>query len=265
MEPILQTKLSFAPWADPRTARLPGVIPFELDDWLEVDTAYGAQMALRDQLIATTPEEVVALDESARPAALELLDMLLGLLPGLGFGVTSDEVTRPDGVTVALDRDWPMHTMGRLLQCDICLMQPDPTGETDESVLTGAVLCFPSGWRLRQKFMKPMLRIHQPIEIYTPDLAARVQRMMNGVQEGRGLMRGTASRSDAHLCDPRSEGELRHGTNTSKYIRVERQSLVRLPETRAVVFTIHTQVVEPSALTPEQAEALKERPIRLAD
>ncbi|WP_434286692.1 heme-dependent oxidative N-demethylase family protein [Celeribacter sp. SCSIO 80788] len=265
MDPILQTKLSFAPWADPRTARLPGVIPFELSDWLEVDTAYGGQMALRDHLILTRPEEVVALDESARPAALELFDMLLGMLPGLGFVLSEAEVTRPDGVTVPLDRDHPMQTMGRLLQCDICLMQPDPTGETDESVLTGGVLCFPSGWRLPQKFMKPMLRIHKPIEVYTPDLAMRVQRMMNGVQVGRGLMRGTASRSDAHLCDPRSEGELRHGTNTSKYIRVERQSLVRLPETRAVVFTIHTQVVLPEALSPEQAAALDERPIRLAD
>ncbi|WP_460273301.1 heme-dependent oxidative N-demethylase family protein [Celeribacter sp. ULVN23_4] len=265
MDPILQTKLSFAPWADPRTARLPGVIPFELTDWLEIDTAYAAQMALRDRLISKTPEEVVALDESARPAALELFDMLLELLPGLGFDLSDTEITRPDGVTVPLDRDQPMHMMGRLLQCDICLMQPDPSGETDESVLTGGVLCFPSGWRLPQKFMKPMLRIHKPIEVYTPDLAARVQRMMNGVQVGRGLMRGTASRSDAHLCDPRSEGELRHGMSTSKYIRVERQSLVRLPETRAVAFTIHTQVVEPASLTPEQAAALEERPIRLAD
>lgn len=265
MEPILQTKLSFAPWADPRTARLPGVIPFELDDWLEVDTAYAAQMALRDHLIATTPEEVIALDDSARPAALELLDMILGLLPGLGFAVTQSDVTRPDGVTVPMDRDRPMHTMGRLLQCDICLMQPDPSGATEESVLTGGVLCFPSGWRLQEKFMKPMLRIHKPIEVYTADLATRVQRMMNGVQVGRGLMRGTASRSDAHLCDPRSEGDYRHGTTESRYIRVERQSLVRLPETRTVVFTIHTQVVLPDALTPEQAAALEDRPIRLAD
>ena len=73
-------------------------------------------------------------------------------------------------------------------------------------MLTGGVLCFPSGWRLPEKFMRPMMRIHKPIEIYTPELGARVQRMLNGVQVGRGLMRGTASRSDAHLADPRSEG-----------------------------------------------------------
>ncbi|MCA0044632.1 heme-dependent oxidative N-demethylase family protein [Celeribacter litoreus] len=265
MTPILQTELSFAPWADPRTNRLPGVIPVGLDDWLEVDTAYAAQMALRDHLIATQPDEVMGLHESARPAAEELLDVVLPLLPPLGFTVSPESVTRPDGVTVPLDRSAPLETLGRLLQCDLCLMQPDPTGTTDESVLTGGILCFPSGWRLSEKFMRPMMRIHKPIEVYTPELGKRVQRLLDGVQPGRGLMRGTASRSDAHLADPRSEGEYRHGQATSKFIRVERQCLIRLPETRAVVFTIHTQVVEPSALSAEQAAALDASPIRLAD
>ncbi|WP_417267214.1 heme-dependent oxidative N-demethylase family protein [Celeribacter baekdonensis] len=265
MEQILQTKLSFAPWADPRTRRLPGVVPFELEDWLEVDTAYGAQMALRDHLIATQPDEVMGLDVSARPAAEELYDMALALLPRLGFAITQDAVTRPDGVIVTLDRDAPIKTLARLMQNDFCLMQPDPTGASPESVLTGGALCFPSGWRLPEKFMKPMLRIHQPIAAYTPELALRVQRLLDGVSPGRGLMRGTASRSDAPLSDPRTEGELRHGSQQSRYIRVERQSLVRLPNTRAVVFTIHTQVVRPEALTPDQAKALAEFPIRLAD
>ncbi|EKE72807.1 MULTISPECIES: DUF3445 domain-containing protein [Roseobacteraceae] len=265
MEQILQTKLSFAPWVDPRTRRLPGVVPFELETWLEVDTAYGAQMALRDHLIATQPDEVMGLDESARPAAEELYDMVLGLLPGLGFAASQDAVTRPDGVTVPLNRGAPIKTLARLMQNDFCLMQPDPSGASRQSVLTGGALCFPSGWRLSEKFMKPMLRIHQPIAAYTPELAARVQRLLDGVQPGRGLMRGTASRSDAPLSDPRSEGDLRHGSHQSRYIRVERQSLVRLPNTRAVVFTIHTQVVLPEALTPDQAKALAEFPIRLAD
>nr|WP_321510396.1 DUF3445 domain-containing protein [uncultured Celeribacter sp.] len=265
MDQILQTKLSFAPWVDPRTRKLPGVIPFLLEDWLEVDSAYGAQMALRDHLIATQPDQVMGLHETARPAALELLEMVLERLPALGFDLSEVSVIRPDGVEVPLDRTDPIRTLGRVLQCDVCLMQPDPNGTSEESVLTGGVLCFPSGWRLPEKFMRPMMRIHKPIEIYTPELGARVQRMLNGVQVGRGLMRGTASRSDAHLADPRSEGEYRHGNAGSKYIRVERQCLVRLPETRAVAFTIHTQVVEPSALTPEQAAALEEFPIRLAD
>jgi hypothetical protein len=37
MSLILQSALPFAPWMDPRTNRLPGVLPLEGDDWLRVD------------------------------------------------------------------------------------------------------------------------------------------------------------------------------------------------------------------------------------
>lgn len=265
MEPILQTSLSFAPWADPRTRGLPGIMPVPLADWLEVDSAFGAQMALRGRLISERPDEVIALHDSARPAAEEMYRVILTQLPALGYQLGSNSVLRPDGMRVALDADRPLETLGNMVQCDLCLMQPDPTGTSEESVLTGGVLCFPSGWRLPQKFMMPMVRIHLPIEKYTPELAKRVQRLLDGVQVGRGLMRGTASRSDAPLADPRSEDEYVHGTRQSRFIRVERQCLIRLPETRAVVFSIHTQIVEPAALTPHQAQTLEEFPIRLAD
>lgn len=265
MDTILQTSLSFAPWADPRTNRLPGIVPVSMEEWLEVDSAFAAQMALREQLIATKPQEVMALHDSARPAADEMYRVILERLPALGYEVGEGSVTRPDGVTVALDASDPLATLGRLVQCDLCLMQPDPTGQTEESVLTGGVLCFPAGWRLAQKFMMPMLRIHLPIEKYTPELAMRVQRLLDGVQVGRGLMRGTASLSCAPLADPRSENERVHSPRGSRFIRVERQCLIRLPETRAVVFSIHTQIVEPSALSPHQAQTLEEFPIRLTD
>jgi hypothetical protein len=266
MEPILQTSLSFAPWMDARTRGLPGVVPFALADWLEVDNAYGAQMALRERLLSETQDQVHALAPCAQAAAVELYEMILALLPGLGFDLQSDVAIYPDGRAVSLDRAAPLVTLGRLVQADLCLLQPDPdaTGQ-GEHVLTGGVLCFPSGWRLREKFMRAMMRIHDPVEIYTDELGRRVQRLMDGVQPGRGLMRGTASHSDAPLADPRSEYEYDHGSAAPQFIRVERQGLVRLPHTRAVVFSIHTQIVRPEALSAEQAAALKEFPIRLAD
>lgn len=266
LSPILQKRLSFAPWVDPRTRRLPGVIPVSVEDWFEVDDAYAAQMALRDRLLSQEPELVYALSDHARPAAEELFDTVLPLLPPLGFSLNEDKAIRPDGVTVPLDRSDPLRMLGRLVQCDLCLMESDPEAfDHAEHVLTGGVLCFPSGWTLREKFMRPMMRIHEPIDIYTDDLGKRVQRLMDGVQPGRGLMRGTASQSDAHLHDPRSEYEYRHGSDGSPYIRVERQCLFRLPQTRAVIFTIHTQVVRREDLTAEQALAMEEHSVRHAD
>lgn len=80
MTPILQASLPFAPWMDPRTWRLPGILPVEGEDWLRIDDAYAAQMAERDRLIAETPELVEGMLESARPAAEELYDVVLDWL-----------------------------------------------------------------------------------------------------------------------------------------------------------------------------------------
>jgi hypothetical protein len=62
---------------------------------------------------------------------------------------------------------------------------------------------------------------------------------------------------DADLHNPRREFE-RHRPlpGRARFVRVERQCLVKLPVTGAVVFSIHTFVVRREALTPEQDAAL---------
>ena len=70
---ILQSRLPFAPWMDPRTARLPGILPVEGLDWLRVDDAFAGQMAERDARIAATPDLVHALLPEAEPVQTYLL------------------------------------------------------------------------------------------------------------------------------------------------------------------------------------------------
>ena len=259
MSQIRQKRLPFAPWVDPRTRRLPGVVPVGLEDWLEVDDAYAGQMALRDALIETHPERVIGLEEAARPAAEELYDLILARLPALGFTLGAT-IRRPDGVELAPDRTRPLDTLGRLLQEDLCLMREGAEGH----VLVGAALCFPAGWTLSEKFGRAMMGIHRPVAKYTEDVGARVQRLMDGVQPGRPLMRGTAHHSNAPLHNPRTEAMGRAPEGDLPFIRVERQVLLRLPETRLVCFSIHTYVVDPADLSPEQAATLAEFPIRHA-
>ena len=260
MSTVLQSRLPFAPWADPRTRRLPGIVPLDMAEWIDIDDAYAGQMALRDELIANRPEAVHGLTEAARPAADELYAMLLELLPGLGFVLDEGSALRPDGVRVPLDPGQPLLTLGRLVQEDLMLMLP---GET-EHVLAGAVLCFPAGWTLAEKFGQPMGRIHVPVAIYTEDVAKRVQRLLDGVQPGRPLVRGTAHHSNAPLFNPRTEAMGRAISGDLPFLRVERQCLLRLPQTRAVVFSVHTYVLRPEALSEEQAALLRDFPIRHA-
>ncbi len=254
MIPILQTHLPVAPWMDPRTSRLPGVLPLEGDTWLRMDEAFAGQMAERDRLIAVHPGRVHALLPDGRAAADELYARILVRLasqPGYAIGKT--DVTRPDGITVPLEPARPLLTLGRLVQEDLCLME----AQGDEHVLTGAILCFPASWTLAQKIGRPLSGIHGPVDSYDDRIRLGVQRMFNAIHPEQPLWRGNSLLyDDPALHQPRREGESRPRPTAQTYLRSERQCFLRLPVTRAVVFTIHTYVLRVSDLTAEQAGTL---------
>jgi dimethylamine monooxygenase subunit A len=268
MTPILQRHIPHLPWMDAQMRRLPGTKPLHMADWLVVDEAYAQQMALRDHLIAQRAEAVHAALPQALRAAHEVYDLILPLLPGLGFRVQGAHVVRPDGVVVPLDESQPLLTLGRLVQEDLCIMQLDGAGE---HALTAAILCFPAGWMLAEKLGRPMMRIHQPVMNYTDDVGRRVQRLMDMVRVGAPLWRANAHHSDAPLHNPLSEVASHQGyqavpvRSTDKpFIRSERQALIRLPVSGAVLFSIHTYIIRRADLTPEQAAGLAEYPIHVS-
>lgn len=238
--PVLHTRLP----ADMHVARaLPGIQP-ERGPWLRVDEAYGDQMARRIALLRDVPEQVLYLDPAARPAAQELLEVVLADLPALGFDISGTLVRCPDGRQVDVSpTDDPMRLLGHLLQNDFVIMEK----RGDEHVLSAAVLCFPASWRLAEKAGRPLTDIHIPVDEYTPDLARRVQRMFDGVQVGRPLWRfNQLWYEDPELFQPRSALEPRRvgsGQSIGPFYRAERQTLLRLPDSRAVVFAIHTYVL----------------------
>lgn len=243
MKPVVQSSI---PYDVSVQRRLPGIQPLDMQDLLIRDDAFDGQMAERDRLLAQKREAVLQMQPGARPAALELLDLVLALSwPDAGPG--AERVTRADGVTVEIDREDPLGTLGRLVQEDFCILQK----QGDEHVLTGAVLCFPASWMLSEKFGRPLTDIHIPVDSYDPQVAARVQRLFDGVQAGRPLWRFNAlTYNDPALHQPRSQHDRRfdRGDETSGYLRSERQVILRLPETRAVVFAIHTFLIARSDL-----------------
>ena len=241
---ILQDRI---PYDSHSPSRLPGIQPLDPAEWLHMDEAYAAQMAERRRLLDSRRDAVLALDPSAMPAARELGAMVLAALPD-SFVVTEGAVHCPDGAVIPRNGRDPLGTLGRIVQEDLCLMQK----HGDQHVLTGAVLCFPASWRLDEKFLRPMTAIHDPVEIYDDLLARRVQRLFDGVRVGKPLWRFNAfAYAEPDLFQPRSVADPRKevDTDTAAFWRSERQSLVRLPKTGAVVFSIHTYVVRRAALS----------------
>lgn len=229
--------------------RLPGVMPLGDLPWLIRDDAFDAQMALRDQLVQERPDKVMARIRGADVdrAVDELRDEVLNSLradPGYRF--EGDRIRRPDGMFVDLDAD-PLPLLARLVQEDLCLLlKPDGA---QEHILAAATLCFPAGWTLGEKLGRPLMRIHDPVAEYDTDLGKRVQRLFDGVQVGRPLWRFNALEyHNPDLYQPLKEAEPKKrdhqiGGTGPVYLRSERQSVLRLPQSRAVIFGIHTFVL----------------------
>ena len=241
MKPILQSTI---PYDVTKVHALPGVRPLDMDQVVLRDDAFAGQMAERDRLLSECRSDVIALQDDAIPAAQELLDLVLQLAyPGEEAAAS---VIRPDGNKVTIDRSDPLATLGRIVQEDFCILQK----QGDEHVLSGAVLCFPASWMLSEKFGHPLTGIHVPVDSYDNGVAVRVQRLFDGVQSGRPLWRYNMLRyNDPALHQPRSQYARRgdQGDKNAEYIRSERQVILRLPHTKAVVFCIHTYLVPQSA------------------
>ena len=230
------------------------MLPCGAEDWIRRDEAFAGQMAERDWLIATLQPLVHALLPEGRAAAAELYVAVLDLLARReGYVVGPDRVRRPDGVEVVLDVTAPLVTLGRLVQEDLCLMEK----QGDESVLTGAILCFPASWTLAQKIGKPMTGIHRPVHHYDAEIARRVQRLFDMVRLGQPLERYNALvYDDPTLFQPRLEFDKRPYAVERLYMRSERQCILRLPQTGAVVFSIHTHLVPMARFSEAERAAI---------
>jgi hypothetical protein len=233
MNLILQQSLPAAQQGD---VKLPGMGPCAPQDWLRVDDAYKAQMAYREKLLAERSEAVLYQSDAALEASREVLEEALAILPGIGFDVCKGHVICPDGRKVVVDFDAPLRSMGHLVQEDICILEKRGA----EHVLTAAVLCFPANWRLAEKVERPLTGIHDPVDEYDDNIARRVQRLFDGVRVGQPLWRfNKLTYADADLHQPRR----REVGAEMPFLRSERQCILRLPSTDAVVFTIHSFVV----------------------
>ena len=257
---IVLDRPPYTPFTDPRMARPPGLMPLEPADWFVVHADFAGQMAYREKLLAGRREVVLAELPEGRGAASELLEAVVesvAMMPGYRRG--DGAVTRPDGGVMAIDRDDPLATAGRLVAHDLCLLLPDP--EAGEYRLVGAVLCFPSRWLLAEKLGRPLAAIHDPVPDYDGDLARRVNRVFEALRVGRPLWRvnwlvhGTA---ELHLPLGIDEAFVAPDDPArGLYLRTERQTLTRLPESGAVMFGIKTSVTPIDGLTPDEASALR--------
>lgn len=239
-------RLPYLP-VDGRPLRLTlGLRPLDEATWLDVDADYEADLAQKERLLHDCPDEVVAHLPAGEAGSLETLRLVLQWLAR----------HRPDvaGAAQPVPGLHPIDAAGRLVQEDLCVL----TRADQAWLLTAASVCFPSRWRLRDKLGRSVEEIHGPVPGWAV-ISSVVDRAMDRltVQRPQWRLNWTILPSPALFQPPGGPDRAVHDL-ADLWVRVERQTLRRLPETDAVLFTIRTyrRRLDAVVADPDAAHAL---------
>jgi hypothetical protein len=218
-----------------------GLKPLDPANWLEPDQARNAQLAEKQRLFAECPEAVFGAMTGSEAAQAELLALVEA-----HSGHRAFERAEP-----------PLLAAARLVQDDLILLDRTDAGWR---VMAGA-LCFPSSWSLAEKLGQVMHDVHGPVPGFGQGTrpAQLIERMFDNLRPETPMIRWNWSLyGDDRLFHPDTLGpeERRFGTGERAdpvFLRVERQTLRKLPQTGAIVFTIRISLdpLEALAAHPE--------------
>lgn len=279
-EPALPGEELYLPFeAGPHRMQL-GLTALPSDEMIEIDERYTAEMAERRDLLAHRHADVFAACAGSEAARRETLHRIADLLPVRFPGWFSRDGDRlhnhltVEAWDLASPPCDPLELAGRLVQEDLCLLDLS----TDAPVLAGAILCAPSRWRLAEKLGRPLADVHQTVPLYAEKLSAPVDRFMRHLRDGKLTRRLNWSVTDdpalfqiagKHRTD-RDPSITPDNVDTRLFLRVERQTLSRLPESGFVLFTIRvhsypiTRAVTDAATAVRLGEAIKALPPSMA-
>jgi hypothetical protein len=227
-----------------------GLVSVPETEWFDIDEHYVFEIAERQRLISERRADVLGTEPGSGAACAETLSMLIEHLTRVHPDwFACDDTTlhnRLTGEDWELAADEPLALAGRLVQEDLCLIEASPEGPR----LTAANVCFPSHWRLHEKLGRPLAEVHAKVPFYGDRLARPVDRFMAHVRPGHIAARLNWSvMEDPALFQPTGKWRAAHDATVTEqnagnrlFLRVERQTLRRLPASGAVLFGIRVHV-----------------------
>jgi hypothetical protein len=240
------------PYASGKPSFSIGLSPIDLNDWIEQDELLVEQLALKETILAQERAAAFVAIEGSEAGQAEVLRLLAAHLPAR-YPATyrrEGEALRilPSDRAVALEGEPPLLAASRLVQEDLLLMRRDDEGWR----LVAGSLCFPSTWVLAEKIGRPMDAIHAPAPGYAGKMAGMVARIFDNLKAEQPVERFNWSiYGDARLryAQSKQDPSRRFPPGRSAahaYIRVERQTLRRLPLSGDILFTVRVHV-DPAA------------------
>jgi dimethylamine monooxygenase subunit A len=225
-----------------------GLMALRPEDWIELDDALAETLLLKRRLLAERHDDVFAALPDTERAGAELLNLLAEHLPRRfptqypRMGSTIAVAATGELVGIGGPGVHPLETAARLVPEDLCLMR-----RTDDGyVLAAACVCFPSRWRLADKIGRGLGAIHAPVPSYAETLARPVDRFFDKIAADRPVWRlnwTIHARSEPFQPVPPAVAALGPADFAEQVsLRIERQTLRRLPASGDVVFTIRTYI-----------------------
>ncbi|KAL2201656.1 hypothetical protein CC79DRAFT_1374297 [Sarocladium strictum] len=226
-------------------------------DLITIDKDYLDRVEKRQSIIRAQGSRVHGCLPSGRDAVSELYSFLMGSF--LPRRYPSIFTLGPDGKTVRNsvtsksfptqwtdpDMNGALRTLAETVEEDIFLLH-----ETDEGHFSDAfVCCFPSGFDPSQKLGKLLKDIHGPVPSYEK-IVSSMEKFFSRLQVGKNVKRMNWSVqthgellaiSGNHITDEDQSLAERQDINPEEcFLRIELQTLMRLPNTRSILFSFKT-------------------------
>ena len=223
---------------------------------------YPAELALKSEILASRPSYYMQCPPETEPLAWEMLELLL---PDMAANLPQHFALQRDGnrwtwtnhllntTTTFILGDPstlplpPLDWMGRQVQEDLILMREGADGE---AICAGGHLCFGSAWCLEDKIGMSFLNIHEDVPGFRSQVGTPSDLLMRRLKPNRSVARlnWSVTCNDQLNLAPILASDWhknRYGITLDNaanrfFFRVERQTLTRLPQTRGILFTIHT-------------------------
>ncbi len=234
----LQSQVSpnYYPEPDQQSVLRMGLHPLQMQDWICLDEDFEQFHQHKQEQLQIRPQDVHGQLDQAGVVVIEFNNFLLQHLlthHSQQYRLLENKLQHiGTGISFPLPAE-TLFDSASWVQEDICLLQ-----QHNESLeLIAASLCSPSNWELADKLGRSVDQIHSPVPGYENSLATRVNKLLAALKIDKPVQRYNWSVQRGNELYWQSEDSSDQNSD-SYYWRVERQTLLRLPETGAIVFGI---------------------------
>ena len=224
-----------------------GLSPIPESTWLELDNKFEEEILLKKNLLNTNRDKVLKISKGSEDEQEEILESILNYLQKFHsdkykFSKDSIYIKSTNDLYDLRQFKNPIELASLLVQEDLVLMSP----KENKFYLEAASLSAPSHWSLTENFSKSLLDLHDGVPGYKEDIGKRVDEIFNKLPTERILERYNWSiYDDPKLFQPvhsKPFVEFKETKPNKLFLRVERQTIRKLPKYETILFTIRVHV-----------------------